>query len=334
MSFVSRDYKPRRSPPSSGPRKIPVLRILLFAGILAFGLFHRHQVEKTVRELVPVVITWWNEMTTKEKPVVAPILGRNESLAIAGGKVFHLPKGSVQESWRIHDARSLATVLDFYSDSRIQSLIRTMVKADQPKLRAGVLDLIFRDTSEGQLPLFARYSDSIKVQSILRMPLNPVGEDYHYFNLATHCIWLESCPDDPLAGGVVPIPLDFDFGGREYLLTHDLFRGIGETPVVAVLSGKVRDVRTDSSKGTLVEIQHANNQVSRSLGLASLAEGVHVGSRVEQGQAIGRLSARDTVELVFQMLRNGQFVRWENFLRESRPVEPAVISTFQKELQL
>lgn len=335
MAFVSRDFKPRRTPPPpAGPRKIPVVRFLILIAIGYFAFVHQDQLKTNIVNIVPVLQQKWNDFKTSDADTAKTVIGRKEARALAGGKSFRLPKGSIQESWRIQNQARLETVLDFYQDPRIQSIVRSICKKDMGAFQPGVLDLVFKDTTEGQLPLFVQYTDSTSSRMILRMPLNPVGEDYRYFDLSSQCVWLEDCPIEPLAGGAVPIPLDFDFGGREHLLVNDLFRGIGETPVVAVLPGIISEIKTDSLRGTLVEIQHDNNIITRSLGLAGLAQGISVGSMVAQGQSIGRLSARDTVELVFQVLRNGQFTRWESFVKDSRPVEGSVISTFLKSLQL
>lgn len=331
MSFVSRDFKPRRSPAPTGPRKVPLLRILLLVGTVVLLWNSREELSKRISNPLPWIQSFWTPSPAEPTPVV---LSRSDRLALAGGKRFRLKQGSIQESWRIQTLVRMQGVLEFYEDERIQTLVRTLSAVHRTPFRSGVLDLVFRDTTKGQLPLFARFADSSGSRAIFRMPLHPEGREYRYIDVSTQCIWLEPCPVDPLAGGVVPIEADFDFGGREYLLTHDLFRGIGETPVVAVLPGVIRDMRSDSARGSWIEIQHSNNQSSRSLGLAAVAEGLQVGDRVEQGQAIGRLSARDTVELMFQFRRNGQFVRWESFLRESRPLDPRVIATFQKNLQL
>jgi len=243
-----------------------------------------------------------------------------------------LNNGCIQESWRLQSEARLETALPLYNDPRMNSLIRTLLGPTRTQFVAGVLDLVFRDSSSGRMPLFARWRDSLGVSTIVRMALDSGGTNYRYFDSQTQCVWLEDCPVDPLQGGAVPIGADFDFAGRKHLLTHDLFLGIGEAPVVSVLSGRVRKITLDSGKSLSIEVAHGNNQLSRMSGLASLAEGIHVGSVVEQGQALGRLSARDTAQVIFQFVRNGNFVRWDDFQRESRPVPPEAITTFQASL--
>ena len=332
MTTVSRDYKPRRIPPPSGPRRIPLVRIALLLGLVYFGVSMRSVWQGSVVSFVSNVQKSLPQFSSKTDTSGMESLNRKERLAMAGGKIFLLKNGCIQESWRLQSSKRLESALPLYNDPRINSLVRTLVGVGRPRFVPGVLDLVFRDTTTGRLPLFARWRDSVGTASIVRMAIDSLGTNYKYFDSQTQCVWLEPCAVDPLQGGAVPIGIDFDFAGRKHLLTHDLFLGIGEAPVVAVLRGVVRKIDLDPAKTLSIEIVHESNQFSRMEGLASVEEGIHVGSRVERGEPLGRLSARDTSQVVFQFLRNGSFVRWDDFQRESRPVPAEAIATFQASL--
>jgi len=324
------DYKPRRSPPPpTGPRKIPLFRIALLIAIVVYSHSHWSHLKSSMQVVFPTVQRTWEEWVQRSDSGVPSGLTRKEQLSFAGGKSFRLRQGYLQESWRIQNAERLRTVLSLYNDSLCVTLIRTLVEIRGGGVFAsGVLDIVFRDSAES-LPLLARFRDSLGVVSILKYPYE---SGYVYINADTHCEWLEECPMEPLQGAAVSIDADFDFTGREHLLTHDLFRGIGESPVVAVLPGVVTRAEMDSKLGGLVEIVHPNNEMTRSMGLAAIADGIKPGTKVEQGQPVGKLSARDTAELVFQLLRNGRFIRWEEFRKESHPANDSLFATFQQSL--
>ncbi|HSQ40742.1 MAG TPA: hypothetical protein VLM37_00520, partial [Fibrobacteraceae bacterium] len=226
----------------------------------------------------------------------------------------------------------LDSVADSYENEKIASLIRTLAENRPLSSPEGLLDLVFTDTTAGNLPRLARWRDSLGSVSIAWMPMEGGALKGRFLDLNTRCVWLEPCPEEPLPGGAVPIGASFDFAGREYLMTQDLFRGIGEAPVVAVLQGKVVQVAQDSSGCISVLLEHEGNQESETRGLAVLSEEIRPGALVEQGGLLGRLSARDTTELVFQFRRNGKFVRWADFWLESHPVSDSAIAKFQKAL--
>jgi len=322
-------YRPPRTLPPTGPRKLPLLRIVLLAILLFWGYTHRNTISSGIPQKVSALMDVWKHWNAADSSELPEGATRKERMALAGGKLFVLYNGSLQESWRIQDSVRLTTVLNEYRDPLLNSLIRTLVGY---AVKPGVLDLVFHDTLQGRLPRMARWRDSSGIRSVLRLPADSLWSHWLYFDAQTHCVWQSSCPVDPLAGGAVAIDANFDFAGKEHLMTHDMFRGIGEAPVVAVLPGRVLQIQSDSVHGASVELVHAGNEESVVSGLAALAEGLKVGTWVAQGEPLGRLSARDTAEVLFQMKRNGRFVRWEEYCRESRPLSEDLFATFAKGL--
>ena len=155
----------------------------------------------------------------------------------------------------------------------------------------------------------------------------------YWIDLSNGCVWKEPCPTHPLEGGAIPIGADFDFQGREYLFTQDLFVGIGESPVFALLGGEVQGVDTLAGDFS-VRINHGGGVQTRSSGIKTLAEGVNVGKNVEKSQLLGRLSAQDTTEFTLQITRNGRFVRWADFHQESYPLSDKAFAKFLKSLDM
>ncbi len=80
--------------------------------------------------------------------------------------------------------------------------------------------------------------------------------------------------------------------------------------VVAALAGTVSEVVMDNTMGWVVEIEHANNQVTRYAGLSEAS--VQEGSKVNAGQTIGTVGtppfeAHMGVHLHFEYLVNGKY---------------------------
>ncbi len=126
----------------------------------------------------------------------------------------------------------------------------------------------------------------------------------------------------PVLGGFRP-HLGVDYGAP---------RG---TQVVAVASGVVVSAGRDGDSGNMVRLRHANGYETYYLHLSAFAAGIRRGTRVAQGQVIGRVGATGLVtgpHLDFRMRKNGVFV---NSLLEHRklppgePVPPAHLAEFR-----
>lgn len=126
----------------------------------------------------------------------------------------------------------------------------------------------------------------------------------------------------PVLGGFRP-HLGVDYGAP---------RG---TPVIAVASGVVVSAGWDGDSGNMVRLRHANGYETYYLHLSAFAAGMRRGTRVAQGQTIGRVGATGLVtapHLDFRMRKSGVFV---NPLLEHRklppgePVPPADLPEFR-----
>ena len=107
------------------------------------------------------------------------------------------------------------------------------------------------------------------------------------------------------------------------------------TPVVAVASGVVVSAGRDGDSGNMVRLRHPNGYETYYLHLSGFAAGIRRGTRVAQGQMIGRVGATGLVtgpHLDFRMRKNSVFV---NPLLEHRklppgePVPPAHLAEFR-----
>jgi murein DD-endopeptidase MepM/ murein hydrolase activator NlpD len=108
-------------------------------------------------------------------------------------------------------------------------------------------------------------------------------------------------------------------------------------PVVAVSSGVVLSTTTDGANGRMVRIRHARGYETYYLHLSAFAPGVHAGTRVEQGQLIGRVGMSGLASgphLDFRIRKNGVFVnpvRERRHLPPGEPIAPALMPAFAAE---
>lgn len=135
------------------------------------------------------------------------------------------------------------------------------------------------------------------------------------------------CPHMPLEWSALPITEGFDFEGQESLIAADVFRGIGEAPVYAILPGKVQDLGKDSL-GYFVDIDHGNNITSRTSGLGLRNESLSQGDSIRIDVPIGRLAPLDSAVFYLSVRESGRFVRWKDFYQEAYPASDKEIRTF------
>lgn len=94
------------------------------------------------------------------------------------------------------------------------------------------------------------------------------------------------------------------------------------TPVIAVANGYVVSASRNGGSGNMVRLRHTNGYETYYLHLSSFAKGLRVGSRVVQGQLIGRVGSTGLAtgpHLDFRMRKNGNFV---NPLVEHKKLPP------------
>ena len=93
-------------------------------------------------------------------------------------------------------------------------------------------------------------------------------------------------------------------------------------PVVAAASGTVLSATVDPTNGRMLRVRHASGYESFYLHLSAFADGIGRGSRVEQGETIGRVGSSGLAtgpHLHYGLQRNGS---WVDPLREHRNMPP------------
>lgn len=104
------------------------------------------------------------------------------------------------------------------------------------------------------------------------------------------------------------------------------YRAPEGAPVVAAAGGVVAFAGSSGASGRMVRIRHASGYESFYLHLSSIARGLHSGSRVEQGEQIGRVGSTGAAtgpHLDYRLTRNGAFVnplRVQSTLPPGEPV--------------
>lgn len=310
MQDYAREFGTRRVPIRTEPRRIPLVRLVLFALLIWQIASHWDW-----------VIAKWSELQFKEASSIE-VMPRSSQMDTFGGKSFVLAGGQLQESWWMQDEKTLQSILKLYDKPTIQEVIRLFLDGvDLP----GRCDILFLNAHENQLPILLQWHGRESSRLVVRLRLDPQSSEMRYFDANTQCVWGEPCFQAPLAGGALPIGNEFDFGGREYLLDHDLFMGIGEAPVQMIYEGRIRAI--DSSGGLArIEVVHPGNYISRYSGIATIERNIHVGAQLQKGDALGRLSARDTAELRFQLIRDGIFIRWQEWEKEAKPFSDSIFA--------
>lgn len=97
------------------------------------------------------------------------------------------------------------------------------------------------------------------------------------------------------------------------------------SPVVAVAAGTVASAGYSGEGGNMVRIRHAGGLESYYLHLSAFGGGVRAGTRVDQGQVIGRVGATGAAtgpHLDFRLRRNGVFVNPLSEHSRQPPGEP------------
>lgn len=234
-----------------------------------------------------------------------------------GGTPFALEKGLAQCSWIINDST--------LSLSLPNPFLRYVAS-----LRSG---------AASKLHWVAPADDF----SNARLVLHEDGNVYEYLHLAnkdSNYVWVSKnsgcrfpgvCPQLPMQWSALTITDDFDFEGHESLLAMDVFRGIGEAPILPVLPGKVLDMGKDSL-GYFVEIDHGYNVTSRTSGMGALNDSLSVGSLVLADASVGRLNPQDSSIFFLTVRQNGLFIRWKDFYAAAHPVDAKDMATFEKSL--
>ncbi len=306
-----REYKAQRQ--SWKPRRrIPIGRSLLVI-LLVYAVYASGAVQKAYRYVEKV-----REFSREEpEPFSKPW---REACAAFGGNAFALERGMLAQcSWTVKSASDIASLPD---------------------------NALFRYAARGisrKFPLCVHWiADSLEFEKpkVLGVQSDSSGSWLFHLMLAdSSYAWVRSdgcrfpgaCPHDPLQGAALPIAADFDFEGRENLLVKDLFMGIGEAPIYPILSAEVVSVSRDSS-GYGILLNHGGNIFSRVSELFRIAPGIRQGTKVSASEPLGYLAPSDSAVFFLEILRNGRFVRWDDFRRDSRVADLQDVERFRREL--
>lgn len=306
---VKRRYKSRRT-------KFPLGRLLLLA--LAVFLF--------------VYLGGFSSLLEK-----LPMLGKDKNAPVekdwrdfcqgAKGTPFALKGELVQCSWVVKDSMALLpnSFLRYVASER---------KSPVAKLHWIALAQDF------ETPLLVQRED---VETKTYLNIQKSDSSFVWIDMDTGCRFPGLCPQTPLNFSSLPITEDFDFDGQESLLAADVLRGIGEAPVHPVLPGRILNEGRDSL-GYFIEIDHGNNITSRMWGMLAFVDAnfsfadtsavMQARDSVDLNSIVGRLAPVDSATFFLRIRRNGSFVRWDEFYRETHPLDSAKIAKFKEEVGL
>lgn len=323
MAVEFQEYKGRgKRKPINPQHKFPLLRLLILA-VAAFAVYWSGLITKIANELPlpgnesePVVDTW------------------ETRCSFAGGSPMMISDNLVECSWE-------------FTEERLDSLV-----FPNPFLR------YLGSIREGLGSKMYWYA-SIKNFSMPIFVLFENTERYNYYHMMkadSSYVWIRKragnlmsdvapepaadngcrfpglCPHMPLEWSAVRIAEGFDFEGQESLIAADVFRGLGEAPVHAVLPGKVLNLGKDSL-GYFVEIEHGNNILSKTSGLGSRNEDLAVGDSVRTDVPIGKLLPKDSSAFYLSIRENGRFVRWKDFYAEAYPFSAVEIEAYEASIR-
>lgn len=295
-------------------RRIPIGRSLLVF-LLGYAVYASGAVQKACRYVETLRSSPSDEPDPFSKPWP-------ESCEGFHGNAFTLGSGTlVQCSWVLKGERDVAGLPE-------NTVLRYAV--DGLKSRNPLRVHWIADSLEFSKPKVLGVQTDSSVLWIFRLML---ADSSFAWVRSDGCRFPGMCPRNPLQGGALPIAADFDFSGRENLLLKDLFMGIGEAPVYPVLPARVVSVARDSS-GFEVLLYHGGNLFTRASGLSQLSPGVEKGTEIRENEPLGRLAPSDSAVFFLEVLRNGRFVRWDDFFRTSYVASAKDVDRFRAELGL
>lgn len=323
MAVEFQEYKGKgKRKPINSQHKFPLLRLLILAAA-AFAVYWSGVITKIANalplpgnETEPVIITW-------ETRCIA-----------AGGSPQTIADNLAECSWEFTEERldSLVFPNPFlrYLGSIREDFVSKIYWYANVKDFSKPLFVLF-ENNERHRYYHMMKSDSSYVW--IRKRAENMLSDVHVEPAADDgCRFPGVCPHMPMEWSAVHIAEGFDFEGLESLIAADIFRGLGEAPVHAVLPGKILNVGKDSL-GYFVEIDHGNNIQSKTSGLGMRNESLAVGDSVMTDVPIGNLPPKDSSAFYLSIRENGRFVRWKDFYGEAYPVSTQEIETFEANIR-
>lgn len=314
MAVEFQEYKGKRKP-INPQHKFPLLR-LLFVAVAAFVVF-------------------WSGLPTKIANAL-PLPGNEPEVVVEtwdsrcvamGGDALAFNDSVGQCSWQLSENDSLILpdpFLRYLSSNRKSQSPKVFWVAKKSNFSNPML-VVYQDEHRDYFYRMMK-SDSSYVWIRHRgrtLTVNPSSDEPSYDG----CRFPGACPHMPLEWSALTITEGFDFEGQESLIAMDVFRGVGEAPIHAVLPGRVLDLGKDSM-GYFVEIDHGNNVSSRTSGMGLLTDSLKVGDSVKVDVPVGRLAPMDSSEFYLSIRENGRFVRWKEFYGEAYPFTAEEVASF------
>lgn len=321
MPFEFQEYKDKRRqrPIVPARRRFPLLRLLLVA-LAAFIGYYTGLINR-IADSLPL----------PKNKVFEASLDWEISCKDAGGVPTRLNKGYALCSWTLSDSAYISRMVAG-GEKRIPLVLPNTFLRYVASLRKA-------DTSKvhwiAPIEDFANAKLVIHEDSVTSEYQHVQLEDSSYIwrDAATGCRFPGFCPRPPLEWASLSITEGFNFEGQESLLAMDVFRGVGEAPILPVLPGRVLDMGKDSS-GYFVLIDHGNNVSSRMSGIATLNDSLKVGRSIAMDDVVGRLAPQDSSAFFLSMRQNGKFVRWEDFYSAAHVLDSTDVKAFEKMLGL
>ena len=289
-------------------RNYPVVRVFLLC--LFFFLFIKLGFAEKLVNMLP--------LPENEEVVVNDWKTKCESMR---GTPFELNGGLGQCSWVVSDSV-------FFLPNDFLRYVASQAKTPHAKLH--------------WIAPREDFSSAVLVQredSLVYTYLHVMGQDslFYWVSIDNGCRYPGICPRQPLDWSAVTITGDFDFEGKESMLTMDAMLGIGEAPIHPILPGYVLSSGKDSL-GHFVELDHGNNITSRMSGMYPVnpADTVPfiVGEYLDMNSTVGRLAPRDSAKFFLTVRQNGFFVRWADLYAQTHPLDSVEIAKFVKQIKL
>ncbi len=316
MAVEFREYKGKRKP-INPQHKFPLLRLLLVA--LAAVAVYFSGLPSKIADALPLP---GNEPEEIEDTW-------ETHCSMAGGSPRVLSDSLVQCTWNVNEVNQDSLLLPDPFLRYLASLRKTsyMEISWMAHVRdfSNPLMVFSRDEYRNEY-LHMRRPDSSFVW--IRRAVESASDAAASFSARDDgCRFPGICPHVPLEWSALPITDGFDFEGQESLIAADVFRGLGEAPVYAILPGHILDIGKDSL-GYFAEISHGNNISSRTSGMGMRNESLSVGDSVQVDVPIGKLAPLDSSVFYLSVRENGRFVRWKNFYEDAYPVSRKEIDAF------
>jgi len=173
----------------------------------------------------------------------------------------------------------------------------------------------------GEFPLRVRYIISFPSRTIDSVGISGKnisiikGKNSVWRNEKTGCKFPGSCFEMPLEGTFIPKKFARYDNNAERDFKNK-FGAIGETPVNAILPGKILKIEQDSLFS--MTIYHGENIYSKTSGLHTLSSNAKAGNAVSQDIALGFLPPKDTAFIFVEITRNGKYELWDKLYYEGR----------------